>query len=159
MIELSPLARMRVWKVTLRMISETVGIGTRTESAMNPIAPISGITCSSVAAAFVEVRMMLLSALRLRRRSDAPAAGTASRTLWVFVTAWTVLIEAVITLSAPKRSRSGLIMWASAVVVHDAADTRLWRRGSKAKWLTPWMRVTASSGSDRPFARTLKAAL
>ena len=100
----------RVWKVMFRMIRDSVGIGMRTESAMKPIAPISGITCSSAFAALVEVRMMLFRALRLRRRSLAPGPGTVSSTLCELVAACTVLIEAVMMLAGCRRSRSGLSM-------------------------------------------------
>ncbi len=62
------------------MIRLTVEVGMRTESAMKPIRAISGITCSSALAAFVEVMMMLSSAALLLRRSPVPALGTASST-------------------------------------------------------------------------------
>src|SRR5512144_468207 len=120
--ELEPSAATSDWKVMLRMSSDSVGMGMRTESAMTPISWICGMTCSRALAAFVEVRMMLFRALRVRRRSEAPAAGTLSRTLWVFVAAWTVLSDAVMIVDGRRRSMRGLSMCAAAVVVHDAAE-------------------------------------
>ena len=123
--ETVPSGRASLWKVTLRMMRLTLAVGMRTESAMKPIAAISGMTCSSAAAALVDVMTTLPSAPRLLRRSVAPALGTASSTGCELVTACTVLIPAVIMLRVRSRSSSGRIMWASAVVVHDAAETSL----------------------------------
>ena len=121
-----------LWKVTLRMMRLTLCVGMRTESAMNPMRAISGMTCSSAAAALVEVRTMLSSAPRFLRRSVAPALGTASSTGCELVTACTVLMPAVIMLRVRSRSSSGRIMWASAVVVQEAAETSLCFAGSNS---------------------------
>ena len=125
-----PSGRVSLWKVTLRMMRLTLAVGMRTESAMKPIRAISGITISKAAAALVEVSTTLLRALRVLRRSVAPAAGTASSTGCELVAACTVLMPAVIMLRVRSRSSSGRSMWASAVVVHDAAETSLCLAGS-----------------------------
>ena len=78
--ETVPSGSVSLWNVTLRMIRLTLAVGMRTESAMKPIVPISGMTCSRAAAALVDVSTMLPSAPRVLRRSVAPALGTASRT-------------------------------------------------------------------------------
>ena len=126
---------------------------------MKPMRAISGMTCSSAAAALVEVRTTLSSAPRLLRRSVAPALGTASSTGCELVTACTVLMPAVIMLRVRSRSSSGRIMCASAVVVHDAAETSLCLAGSNSKWLMPWMSIVASSGSGTPFCLLLNGEL
>ena len=125
-----PSGRVSLWKVTLRMMRLTLAVGMRTESAMKPMRAISGITCSSAAAALVEVSTTLLRALRVLRRSVAPAPGTASSTGCELVAACTVLMPAVIMLRVRSRSSSGRSMWANAVVVHDAAETSLCLAGS-----------------------------
>ena len=127
-----PSARVSLWKVTLRMMRLTLCVGTRTESPMKPMVPISGITCSSAAAAFVDVSTRLPIAPRVLRRSVAPALGTESRTGCELVTAWIVLMPAVIMSLVRSRSSSGRIMCASAVVVQDAADTSVCRAGSNS---------------------------
>ena len=83
------------------------------------------MTCSRAAAALVDVMTTLPMAPRLLRRSLAPAPGTASSTGCELVTACTVLMPAVIMSRVRSRSSSGRIMWASAVVVHEAADSTL----------------------------------
>ncbi len=112
------------------MMRLTLAVGMRTESAMKPMRAISGMTCSRAAAALVEVSTTLPSAPRVLRRSLAPAAGTASSAGCELVAACTVLMPAVIMLRVRSRSSSGRIMWASAVVVHDAADTSRCLAGS-----------------------------
>ena len=126
---------------------------------MKPMSRISGITCSSAFAALVDVRMMLLSTERVLRRSLAPAPGTASSTCWVLVAACTVLMPAVIMCRVRSRSSSGRSMWARAVVVQEAPDTRTWRAGSKAYWLIPLISVIESSGSGTFFVLILKGEL
>src|SRR5512137_328481 len=101
-----------VWKVTLRMIRETVLVGTLTESAMKPTRFISGSTSSKALAEPVVERMMLFSTDRFLRRSVAAALGTASRTFWVLVAAWMVDMDAVSIREVSSVSMSGLIMWA-----------------------------------------------
>ena len=60
------------------------------------------MTRARASAAPVEVRMMLLRMLRFLRRSVALASGGRSRTSWLPVAAWTVTMEAVSRVSAPK---------------------------------------------------------
>ena len=125
-----PSGEVSVWKVTLRMIRLTLEVGMRTESAMKPMRAISGITSSRALAALVEVITMLPMAPRFLRMSLSPAPGTASSTGWLLVTAWTVLMPAVIMLRVRSRASSGRIMCARAVVVQDAAETSLCLPGS-----------------------------
>src|SRR5512136_1410296 len=121
----------------LRMISDTVLVGTRTESAMKPTCLISGRTCSSALPAPVEERMILFIMERFFRRSEAAAFGGASSTFWVLVAAWMVDIDAVRICEVSRVSRSGLIRCARPVVVQDA-DERTWcLAGSKEVWLMP----------------------
>src|SRR5512139_3218030 len=72
-----------VWKVMFRIISETVLVGIRTESAMNPTCLICGRTCSKAFAEPVVDTMMLFMIERFLRRSDADALGGASGTFCV----------------------------------------------------------------------------
>ena len=157
--ETVPSGSASLWKVTLRMMRLTLAVGMRTESAMKPMLAIWGMTCSSAAAALVEVSTTLPMAPRLLRRSVAPAFGTVSSTGWDGVTACTVLIPAVIMFFVRSRSSSGRIMWASAVVVHDAAETSLCMAGSNSKSLMPWMRIAASLGQRRAFCVLLNGEL
>src|SRR5665647_3418316 len=78
--ETVPSASVSLWNVTLRMMRLTLCVGIRTESAMKPMRPISGMTSSRAAAALVEVSTTLPRAPRVLRRSVAPAFGTASST-------------------------------------------------------------------------------
>ena len=137
----------------------TLLMGMRTESAMKPMRAISGMTSSSAAAALVEVSTTLPIAPRFLRRSVAPALGTTSSTGCEGVTAWIVLIPAVIMSFVRSRSRRGRIMWASAVVVHDAADTTLCLAGSNSNSLIPLMKRPVSSGRGTPFFLLLKGEL
>ena len=141
------------------MMRLTLSVGMRTESAMKPMLAIWGMTCSSAAAALVEVSTTLPMAPRLLRRSVAPAFGTVSSTGWEGVTACTVLMPAVIMFFVRSRSRSGRIMWASAVVVHDAAETTLCLAGSNSNSLMPLMNRPESSGSGAPFFLLLNGEL
>src|SRR5665647_1725932 len=52
--ETVPSASVSLWNVTLRMMRLTLCVGIRTESAMKPMRPISGMTSSRAAAALVE---------------------------------------------------------------------------------------------------------
>jgi len=103
------------------------------ESAMKPMAFTSGTARARASAALVDVRMMLSRTERDFLRSFAPALGTLSRTLCEFVAAWTVEAEAVRIARVFSWSTRGLIIWARAVVVQEAAETRECRSGSKAR--------------------------
>jgi hypothetical protein len=112
------------------MISDPLLVGTLTDSAMNAISSISGMTNLSALAAPVVVRIILFMMLLFFRKSALPALGSRSKTFWDPVAAWTVAIEADMIFLDPKALISGFIMWARHVVVQDALEMILCRLGS-----------------------------
>ena len=82
----------------------------RTDSAINGICFISGITSARAWAAPVVVRMILFMTLLFFLRSFAPDFGNRSSTSWEPVTACTVAMEADSIFLGPKKFISGLII-------------------------------------------------
>ena len=94
-------------------------------SAIKPICLISGRISSRAMAAPVVVRIILLNTWRFFRRSETPACGTASSSIfWLPVVAWMVDMEAVIIPAVSPFPANGLTACASPVVVQLAAEIR-----------------------------------
>jgi len=110
------------WKFITRIIKDPVAVGIRTDSAINPMVAISGITSCNAFAAPVVVRIMLFMMDLFFLKSLAPVFGSRSNTCCDPVAACTVAMDAERILSIPKYSIKGLIIWDRQVVVQDALE-------------------------------------
>ncbi len=104
------------------MIKDPEAVGIRTDSAINPICSISGMTSLKALAAPVVVKMILFMMLLVLRRSVLPSFGSLSSTAWDPVAAWTVAMDADRMRLGPNAFNNGFTMCAKQVVVQDAFD-------------------------------------